>query len=63
MRQRSQKTSTQEQVMLNWAQVWMEEGGSLALVEGESQRLLIQVILFEPLSLFSLALHSHIQAT
>ena len=64
------ETSTKEQAGFDLAQVWMEEGGSLALAEGESQRLLIQVFSFELLSLlFCLAVYlsvpaqGHIQAT
>ena len=37
------ETSTQEQARFNWACIWMEEGGLLALVEIEAQRLLAQV--------------------
>ena len=36
-------TSTQEQARFDWAHVWMEDGGSLALAEIEAQRLLAQV--------------------
>ena len=40
------RSSTSEQAGFDWAQVWVEEGGSLVLVESESWRLLIQVFSF-----------------
>ena len=43
---RGARNPTQEQARFNWAWVWMEEGASMALVEGESQSLLIQVFPF-----------------
>ena len=45
------ETATQEQARFEWAWVWMEEGGSPALAESESQRLLAQVFSFGPLYL------------
>ena len=42
------ETSTQEQAGFEWAQLWMEEGGSLVLDEGESQSLLTQVFSLNP---------------
>ena len=35
------ETSTQEQVRIDWACIWMEEGGLPAVVESESQSLLM----------------------